>query len=339
MAIRFPLAGMAASTSRTAEPGVTKTPLSVLDFGNALLRSIGQVMLQNNRYAGLLFLLGVAWSAPLLALAMLLGAVVSTLMAVLLAVPRAQVRDGLFGFNGALVGIALLVFLQPTVLTWGCMLVAAALSTVAMAALMKLLSTWNIPALTAPFVLVSWCFFLATASLGRLQPTGLLPAAVLPAAAAVEGVVNVATVAAGLFNGVAQVFFQQSVVTGLVLTLGLLVSSWRAGVAALGGSMLGVLVAWGLGAAEPAIAAGIFGFNGVLVAIALGSGHFAPGRRAMFYIVLATVVTPLVTAAVTAAVQPFGLPGLTLPFVLVTWLFLWAAPAFPALRRDGDDAA
>ncbi len=318
---------------------VSDSPRVVVQgFGMALLRGIGQVMLQNNSYAGALFLLGVAWSAPLLALAMLLGTAVSTAVALVLAVPRAQVRDGLFGFNGALVGVALLVFLQPTALTWGCVIMAAALSSIAMAALTWLLSTWALPALTAPFVLVSWCFFLATAQLGRLQPTGLLPAAMLPAAAAVEGVVNLSTVADGLFNGVAQVFFQQNVVTGAVLTLGLLVSSWRAGVAALGGSMLGVLVAWGLGAAEPAIAAGIFGFNGVLVAVALGSGRFAPGWHAVAYVVLATVVAPLMTAAVTAAAQPFGLPGLTLPFVLVTWLFLWAAPAFPVLHDKGDHA-
>jgi urea transporter len=45
-------------------------------------------------------------------------------------VDRAQLRDGLFGFNGALVAIALLVFLQPTALTWACVVFASAGSSV-----------------------------------------------------------------------------------------------------------------------------------------------------------------------------------------------------------------
>lgn len=316
-------------------PVEPSAPLSMAGFVDAVLRGVGQVMLQNNSYAGLLFLLGIAWNAPLFALASVLGTVVSTATAQWLAVDRTQLRDGLFGFNGALVAIALLVFLQPTALTWACVVFAAAGSTIVTAALMGPLKVWRVPALTAPFVLTSWCFFLATARLGRLEPTGLLPAAVLPKAAAVEGVVNLATVVDGVFNGVAQVFFQDNVVTGALFALGLFVSSRRAGVVALLGSLVGLLVAWGLGAAETAIHAGVFGFNSVLVAIALGSVFFAPSRPVMIYALLATIATAVVAAAVAAAVQPVGLPGLTLPFVLVTWLFLWAGPAFPALRPEG----
>ncbi|MCC7340536.1 MAG: urea transporter, partial [Bryobacterales bacterium] len=191
------------------------------------------------------------------------------------------------------------------------------------------------PALTAPFVLVSWCFFLATARLGRLIPTGVLPAANLPKAAAVEGIVNASTVVDGLFNGVAQVFFQESVVAGALFLLGLFLSSRAAGVAALAGSFTGLLAAWGMGASETSIHAGLFGFNSVLVAIALGGVFFAPGRATAAYAFLALIATPVVTAAISAAMQPFGLPGLTLPFVLVTWVFLWAAPVFAKLRPQG----
>ena len=327
MTVRFSSSGLVADPSHS--------PLSAPGFVDAVLRGIGQAMLQNNAYAGLLFLLGIASNAPLLALAAVLGTAVSTATALWLRVDRAQVRDGLFGFNGALVAIALLVFLQPTAMTWACVVFAAAGCTIVTAALARLLKVWNVPVLTAPFVLASWCFFLATARLGRLEPTGLLPAAVLPQATAVEGVVTLASAAAGVFNGVAQVFFQQSVATGILFTFGLFISSWRAGVAALTGSLLGLLVAWGMGGAEPAIRAGVFGFNSVLVAIALGSTFLAPGRQAVIYALLATIATPVVAAALSATVQPFGLPGLTLPFVLVTWLSLWASPAFPNLRPAG----
>ncbi|MCC6262590.1 MAG: urea transporter [Bryobacterales bacterium] len=314
------------------DPGA---PLSTVGFADAVLRGFGQVMLQNNSYTGLLFLLGIAYNLPVLALAALLGTATSTAAALLLGVDRTLVRDGLFGFNGALAAIALLVFLQPTPLAWACVLIAAARSTIAMAALSEFSKVWSMPALTAPFVLVSWCFFLATARLGRLIPTGVLPAANLPKAAAVEGIVNASTVIDGLFNGVAQVFFQESAVTGVLFLLGLFLSSRLAGVAALTGSFTGLLIAWGMGASETSIHAGLFGFNSVLVAIALGCVFFAPGRVTTAYTFLALIATPVVTSAISAAAQPFGLPGLTLPFVVVTWLFLWAAPAFSQLRKEG----
>lgn len=318
---------------KAADP---RAPLSALGFADAVLRGIGQVMLQNNSYTGLLLLLGIAYNAPLLAWAAILGTVASTATALLLGVNRKLVRDGLFGFNGALAAIALLVFLQLTPLAWACVVFAAAGSTIVMAALSELLKVWNVPALTAPFVLASWCFFLATARFGRLEPTGLLPAANLPKAAVVEGVVNASTVVDGLFNGIAQVFFQESVVTGVLFLLGLFFSSRIASVAALVGSFSGLLVAWGMGAAETSIHAGLFGFNSVLVAIALGSVFFAPSKLTAVYTFLALIATPVVTAAVSAAMQPLGLPGLTLPFVLVTWLFLWAGKAFPALAPSPD---
>ena len=323
--MRFTSTGLAADNP--------DAPISVPVFADAVMRGIGQVMFQNNSYSGLLFLAGIAYAVPVLALATLLGTAVSTATALPLGADRALVRDGMFGFNGALSAIALLVFLEPTALAWACVIFAAAGSTVVMAALMRGLRIWNAPALTAPFVLVSWCFFLATARLGRLEPTGLLPAAVLPKAASVEGVVNASTVVDGLFHGVAQVFFQESIVTGVLFLAGLFLSSRSAGAAAMLGSLGGLLVAWGMGAPEAAIRAGLYGFNSVLVAIAVGCVFFAPGGKTATYACFATVATPVVAAAVSAAVQPFGLPGLTMPFVLVTWLFLWAGPVFPALTE------
>ena len=66
------------------------TGLSVLGFADAVLRGVGQVMLQNSRYAGLLFVLGIAASSPMFALAAVLGTAVSTATAGWLGVDRGQ---------------------------------------------------------------------------------------------------------------------------------------------------------------------------------------------------------------------------------------------------------
>ena len=201
-----------------------------------------------------------------------------------------------------------------------------------MAALLNLLGTWRIPALTAPFVLTTLLFVLACARFGRLHTTDVLPTAGLPTAATVEGIVTASTIIEGLFNGVAQVFFQGNAITGVFFAAGLLISSRAACVAALLGSLVGLLVSWGMGAAEPAIRAGAFGFNSVLTAIALGSGFLVLNAASAAYATLAVVLTTVVFAAMSAALEPLGMPALTSPFVLVVWLFLLASPLFPRIR-------
>ncbi len=79
--------------------------------------------------------------------------------------------------------------------------------------------------------------------------------------------------------------------------------------APLAGSLVALLVAWGMGAAEPAIRAGAFGFNSVLVAIAFGGVFFALNKVSIAYALLATITTPLIFAAVSAALEPLGVPA------------------------------
>ena len=307
-------------------------PQQLAALADIVLRGLGQVMFQGNSYAGLLFLVGIAVNSLLFAAAALIGCIIATLTAIVLGADRAPVRAGLFGFNGALVGIALLYFLQPNPLTWVCVALAAVCSTIAVAALQSALRPVGLPALTAPFVLVSLCFFLAMARFGRLESVGLLPTAGLPKTAQVEGVVTGGTIAEGLFTGVGQVFFQGNVVSGGLFLAGLFVSSRLAFAAALAGSFAGLLVAWGMGAAEPAIRAGAFGFNSVLTAIALAGVALAPGRASFCYALLGAIITPFVAAAAAAALEPLGLPALTAPFVLVTWLLLLGARGFARVR-------
>lgn len=309
------------------------TPLQhTLRLCDSVLRGVGQVMLQNSSYAGLLFLAGIFWNSTLFGLAVLIGTSVSTVTAMLFGAKPSLVREGHFGFNGALVAIAIMYFLQPDALTWIYVIFAASCTSILCAAMRRVLDTWSVPPLTAPFVITSLCFVLACARFGRLHTTDILPTAGLPKEAVVEGIVTASTVVDGLFNGVAQVFFQQNMVTGVLFVAGLLVSSRVTCLMALLGSLTGVLVAWAMGAAEPAIRAGAFGFNSVLTAIALGSALFVLNKTCAVYTLIATIATTIVFAAISAALEPLGVPALTLPFVLVVWTFALASPYFPKLR-------
>lgn len=306
---------------------------SLLVFIDSVLRGIGQVMLQNNSYTGLLFLLGIFYNSILLGFAALLGSTVSTLSASLFGVNYRDIRAGLFGFNGVLVSIALLYFLEPTWITWCYVILATASSTVVMAATLNIVKIWNLPTLTAPFVLTTLLFILACARFGHLHSTGMLPTAGLPSAATnIEGIVTLSTIVEGVFNGISQVFFQCNIVTGIFFIVGLLISSRIVCMAAIFGSLLGALIAWGMGAAEPAIRAGAFGFNNVLTAIVFAGGVFLLNKSTAVYGILAVIVTSFVFAALSATLEPIGMPALTSAFILVVWLFILAGPFFSKIK-------
>jgi len=72
--------------------------------------------------------------------------------------------------------------------------------------------------------------------------------------------------------------------------------------------------------------AGLFGYNALLVGL-VGAGLLEPGVAAFALTALAVVTTVLVTAATQSMMAThFGLPSLTLPFLVVAYLVLAAAP-------------
>ena len=67
-------------------------------------RGIGQVMFQNNALSGLLMLIGIflnSWQMGLLAVS---GNIISTLTARISGYDCDDIKNGLYGFNGTLVG-------------------------------------------------------------------------------------------------------------------------------------------------------------------------------------------------------------------------------------------
>ena len=91
-------------------------------------RGVGQVMFQNNALSGLLMLAGIllnSWQMALLAIA---GNVVSTLTACLSGYSREDIRNGLYGFNGTLVGIAIGVFMPVSVASFSLLVAGSCLS-------------------------------------------------------------------------------------------------------------------------------------------------------------------------------------------------------------------
>lgn len=120
----------------------------------------------------------------------------------------------------------------------------------------------------------------------------------------------------------AQVFLINSWVTGILFLIGLaLCNRWAALWAAIG-SAISLVFALIFKADGSDIANGLFGFSPVLTGIAIGCTFYKPNIKSAAWAVVAIIATVFVQAGMDVFFEPFGLPTLTGPFCLTTWLFL-----------------
>ena len=248
------------------KPGASAVPSIVSSGVGALGRGVGQIFLQPRALTGLLIVAGIAVYSPLMAFQVVLGTTVSTVAARLLDL---RVRDGLQGYNGALVGAAawaaMGVFWPATLVT----VVGAAACPAVHRALERALAPVGLPALTAPFCIVSG---LLTALLRAID------APMVPDPAPVSGA-TAWLVPEAVLTGESQVVLVDSWVGGALILAGLFIAGWRVGAAALLGSVVGTAATLALVPAGQA-AHGLGGYSPCLTAIAIGVVLLPPGRRA-----------------------------------------------------------
>jgi urea transporter len=308
-------------------------PLRFIDIN---LRGIGQVMFQDHPLTGALFAAAIAWGsiaagAPEVLVGGLLGLVVATLAAMRLRVDAAELGAGLYGYNGLLVGMALATFLPPGPTLWFYIALGAVVSVVAMLGTARATRGWQLSALTAPFVIVTWLLLLAAQAFAGADAGGSVAGAPLEPVAAAA--LDPAGFVAGVLKSISQVFLKANIVAALLFLAGLWVASPAAALFALGGALLAVTSAHLLGAESDLVRAGLLGFSPVLTAVALGTVFYRPGWRVAVYAGLGTLFTVVVQAALNVFFAPLGLPALTAPFVLCTWMFLLPQQAFSDERR------
>lgn len=296
-------------------------------FPQTVARGVGQVMFQDNYWTGQLFLCGIFWGAyseglGIVAWGALIGVLVSTITGYILKLPDEHGSNGLWGFNGILVGCAFPTFLANTVWMWLGLIICAVMSTFVRSGLNKIMGRWNISSLTFPFVLCTWVFLLSARLLEGF------PAANMGTPEFAHGDHSFLSLAFGdlvlyWLRGISQVFLINSWVTGIFFLAGLAVSNWRAAMWAAIGSALALFIAIIWKGPGQDIANGLYGFSAVLTGIALGSTFCNDSWRSAIWALLGIIVTVFVQAAMNAFFAPMGLPTLTGPFCVATWMFLF----------------
>ena len=136
-------------------------PIELKGFAEGVVKSIGQVFLSESILAAVLLLAGLAVNSIPAALFAIAGAMVAVATAHVLGAESNLITGGLLGFSPVLTAIALgAVFYKPCAKSALYALVGTIFTVVAQSAMNVLFTPFAIPALTAPFVLVTWLFLL-----------------------------------------------------------------------------------------------------------------------------------------------------------------------------------
>ncbi|BFU96064.1 MAG: Urea transporter [Nitrospira sp.] len=306
-------------------------------FVDWVLRGIGQVVFQNNPISGAVILAGIFYNSWIYGVVCLFGTIVSTATALCFKADKGMIKDGLFGFNGALIAIALVAYTSPNFTTgelpnlylWLYIVLCAAFTTVITPAVGALLGPHKVPGLTMPFVLATWFFLGALLTFttidvsNALKPTS--PSDFTGPRPDYTGI----TWFHGITMGIAEIFFQDNWVTGIVILIGIAINTRIGAAMALMGSTLAAASAVLYGAHDEAIRDGLFGYNAALTAMALGGMFLVLNWSGIVYTVIGVLVTARVWASLGVFLEPSGMPVLTSAFVFVTWLMLLAKNGFP----------
>lgn len=304
---------------------VTNSP-NLVGYIQAMLKGSGQVMFQGSARTGLLFLIGIFWGAyqegqGVVAWGAVVGLIASTVAGYVLRQPAADGAEGLWGFNGILVGCAFPTFLGNTPLMWLALIICSMLTTWVRTGFNNVMAPWKVNSFTFPFVFTSWIFLFAARVLQGMPPE-YMSAPELTSHLSTTLDLSFGSLVIYWLKGIAQVFLINSWVTGIFFLVALFISNrWAAFWAAVGSALSLAVVLLYQGAGSD-IANGLYGFSPVLTAIALGCTFYKPNWRSAIWALTGIIVTVFIQAGMDAMMMPFGMPTFTAPFCLATWLFL-----------------
>ena len=288
----------------------------------ASLKGISQVIFIENVVSGVLILIAITIASYELGIITLCSSLIGTVIGKIGKANEKSVNSGLYGYNSVLTGLALMLFLTgPT--RWMIALAGAVIAAIFSAAMVHFMKNAALPILTFPFIILTWFMLLVSYRLEAFQLSNtLVPQSLSLWELNIEGEMNLTE---GIFNGIGQVFFLDNNLSGLLLFVAVFWAGWKLGLYAVVGNAAALLFAYGLGGEHSLIILGLYGYNAILACMAVASVFSTEENRYRIISgLLAACLTVPLTASVSTWLLPYGLPALTMPFVLSTWLFLGA---------------
>jgi urea transporter len=302
-------------------------------YVDSILNSYSKVFFAENRLLGILLLL-ISFLDYGSGLMGLLSVITVIAVVKILKYDEEMMQNGAWGFNSLLIGLGIGIYFDIS-------LNAAVLTMLfAITGFFITLAIWgwflkyNLPFLSIPFLLTMWIISASYSSLDSfgISERGIYTWNEIYAFGGSELVqlyqhaihIELPHFWQHYFLSLGAIFFQFSLLAGIIIAFGLLIYSRIAFTLSLIGYGVAYIFYFHYGVSSDELSYTYVGFNFILTAIALGAYYLVPSRTSYFWIVLLLPISVIITLASGKILPILGLPVFSLPFNAVVLLFLYA---------------
>lgn len=299
-------------------PGILNSYSIIFFFNHRLLASVLLVISFFNLYSGLSGFIAVCFSVVL---------------SYLMGMDKLQIRQGIYSFNALLTGMGMGVFYEFSWVYLSLLLLASLVTLILSVNLNSWLGKYGLPFLSIPFVFTFWLIILPASQYDNL---GLTQRGIYwmnevyavggnPMLHALQYIdsLPVPEMLSTYFRSLSSIFFQDNLISGLLLSITLLICSRIT----FSLSIVGFITAYGFakftGSDASVMSYYNIGANYMLVAIAMGGVYIIPSLYSYLWAVLLVPITTALLLFMSRYLEFFQLPVFSLPFSLVVIFFIY----------------
>ena len=144
-------------------------------FIDSVLSGYAQLAFNDNTFSGLLMLIATWLGSSTLCINALWGTITATAYAVVIKLPKEDIRAGIYGANAALAGLAIPPLLFPSQNISFILLIVSSFVAIMTVQLIQILSRkfnkWSLPTLVAPYCITLMCFLALFTFTGMIETT------------------------------------------------------------------------------------------------------------------------------------------------------------------------
>ncbi|RUM60845.1 MAG: peptidase M23 [Persephonella sp.] len=283
-----------------------------------VLNSYSEIIFLEDYRVGLVLLI-LTFINPNLAIGGIISVISAYLFAKFLNLAEQFLSSGFYTYNSLLVGLSIGYLFKIDFLTSLFLVIAGIFTFIISFALYSIFSYYlKIPILSFPFVIVSSLVYLSVYNFSNLFVISLYPHNKI-----IDINLNLPNWIEGYLKSLGALFFLPEAFVGLIITVILFLSSRIL--------FLLSVIGYYVGSLAVAVLSGSFNiefsdtshFNFILISMALGGIFLIPSIRSYMISIFAVLTSIIVLSATKTFWALYGIPAFTLPFNLITLLFVY----------------
>ncbi|MFD0749932.1 urea transporter [Mucilaginibacter calamicampi] len=304
----------------------------VLYYYKAIINSYAILFFSQSRVLGILLLV-VSFFNAAAGLTGLAGTCIAVAMVTMMGYDRVSAQTGVYSFNVLLLGIAFGTFYQFNITYWLWFIVACLLVVSITIVLTGLLGKYGLPVLSLPFIITFWIILAAANGSGAMglqqKESYMLVELNIGGEPFIAWVLSAWDVGFLpkypdlFFRSLSSIFFQNSVIAGVIMSIGLFIHS-RIGFSLLVVGFAAACIFNQLTGFYPdGISHYHLGANFIMISLAIGGFFLIPSYRSFLWAIVTIPLAFLIVNAFTKLLGAYNLPVFSLPFAVLTITLLY----------------